>query len=73
MLVNPVLFTNVIESVVVHRVCLQMKVRDIIKLIEEDGWYWIKKKVVTDSINIQSKKGVLLFQVNCLMISCREP
>ncbi len=40
-----------------------MKVRDIIKLIEEDGWYWIKKKVVTDSINIQSKKGVL-YQLN---------
>jgi predicted RNA binding protein YcfA (HicA-like mRNA interferase family) len=34
-----------------------MKVRDIIKLIEEDGWYWVKTKGSHRQYKHTVKKG----------------
>ncbi|KKM02069.1 hypothetical protein LCGC14_1788090 [marine sediment metagenome] len=34
-----------------------MKVRDIIKLIEEDGWYWVKTKGSHRQYKHPVKKG----------------
>ena len=30
-----------------------MKVRELLKLLEEDGWYLVRKKGANDSINIR--------------------
>lgn len=44
MLINPTLSPDANKGIVVLKVRLQMKVRDIIRLIEGDGWYWVKTK-----------------------------
>ncbi len=49
-----------------------MKVRHVIKLIEEDGWYWVKTKGSHRQYKHTEKEGRVTVQVNYLMISCPE-
>jgi|GEM_PF-2130020 len=39
-----------------------MKVREVIKLIENDGWYLVGRKEAINNSNILLKKVWLLFQ-----------
>jgi predicted RNA binding protein YcfA (HicA-like mRNA interferase family) len=39
--------------------CCFVKVRDIVKLIEEDGWYWVRTKGSHHQYKHQTKPGLV--------------
>ena len=49
-----------------------MKVRDVIRQLNEDGWYQSQLVEVIDNSSIRQSPGVSLFQVNLVMILLRE-
>ncbi len=49
-----------------------MKVRGIIKIIEQDGWFVVRRKGSLDSLGIEKKKVLLLLLGILMMILLRE-
>jgi predicted RNA binding protein YcfA (HicA-like mRNA interferase family) len=39
--------------------CYSVKVRDIVKLIEKDGWYWVRTKGSHHQYKHQTKPGLV--------------
>jgi predicted RNA binding protein YcfA (HicA-like mRNA interferase family) len=40
-----------------------MKIRDVIRMIEQEGWYLVRRRGVTGSINIRINRDGLLLPV----------
>ena len=45
-----------------------MKVRDVLRLLKDDGWYLSVTKAAIANLNIRRRKDELRFQENQMMI-----